>query len=70
MHPSEMKNYALVAAVSAEREGFFATAEALLALAKMCALEALELDARTTFEARAQTKAATVARTVLVEPVH
>lgn len=39
MHPSELKNMALVAALSAEREGFSATAEALLELAISCNIE-------------------------------
>lgn len=40
MHPSEMKNLALVAAAAAERDGFEATAEAWAKIAKDCALEA------------------------------
>jgi hypothetical protein len=40
MHPSELKNCALVAASNAERYGFTATAEALLFLAEACAMEA------------------------------
>lgn len=43
MHPSELKNQALVAAANAERDGFPATAEALKALALACAVEAREL---------------------------
>lgn len=45
MHPSEMKNQALVAAVQAQREGFTATAEAMLLLAQACVNEARELEA-------------------------
>lgn len=45
MRPSEMKNSALVAAAKAERDGFLATAEALLLLAQDCAWEARELEA-------------------------
>jgi hypothetical protein len=41
MHPSELKNMALVAALSAEREGFPATAEALLELAISCSVESM-----------------------------
>lgn len=40
MHPSELKNQALVAAAVAERDGFTATAEALKLLATACAAEA------------------------------
>lgn len=40
MHPSELKNQALVAAALAKHEGFTATAEALVLLAKACAAEA------------------------------
>jgi hypothetical protein len=40
MHPSEMKNCALIAAARAERDGFIATAEALFLLAETCADEA------------------------------
>ncbi len=43
MHPSELKNRALVAAVRAEMDGFTATAEALMLLASACASEAQEL---------------------------
>lgn len=43
MHPSELKNQALVAAAMAEREGFTATAEAYKLLARSCATEAREL---------------------------
>ena len=43
MHPSELKNQALVAAAKAERDGFAATAEALKALACGCAAEARDL---------------------------
>lgn len=43
MHPSELKNQALVAAAMAERDGFQATADAFKLLAKACAAEAREL---------------------------
>lgn len=43
MHPSELKNQALVAASMAERDGFTATAEALKLLAITCATEARDL---------------------------
>jgi hypothetical protein len=42
MHPSELKNRALVAANAAELSGFTFTAQALLAIAKSCAEEAAE----------------------------
>ena len=44
MHPSELKNRALVAAARAEMDGFTATAEALMLLASACASEARELE--------------------------
>jgi hypothetical protein len=40
MHPSELKNRALVAANAAELSGFTFTAKALLAIAKSCAEDA------------------------------
>ena len=43
MHPSELKNQALVAAAIAEREGFTATADAFKLLAAACATEAHDL---------------------------
>jgi len=43
MLPNELKNCALVAAVSAELDGFHATAEALRQLASACSAEAIEL---------------------------
>jgi hypothetical protein len=43
MHPSEMKNSALVAAAKARQDGFLATAAALLAIAEVCAEEARQL---------------------------
>jgi len=47
MHPNELKNRALVAAVSAELDGFLATAEALRQLASACSAEAMELTVAT-----------------------
>jgi hypothetical protein len=44
MHPSELKNRALVAAARAELDGFTATAEALMLLASACASEARHLE--------------------------
>lgn len=43
MHPNELKNRAVVAAVQAELDGFPATAEALFILADACAVEARAL---------------------------
>jgi hypothetical protein len=43
MHPSELRNQALVAAAMAERDGFAATAEAFKLLAIACATEAKDL---------------------------
>lgn len=43
MHPSELKNQALVAALMAERDGFKATAEAFKLMATACAAEARDL---------------------------
>jgi len=47
MHPNDLRNHALVAAVSAELEGFHATAEALRQLASACSTEATELTVAT-----------------------
>lgn len=44
MHPNELKNRALVAASEAEVDGFFATAEALLNIAKVCERDASALN--------------------------
>ena len=44
MHPSEMKNCALIAAAEAERDCFAGTAAALLLLAQTCIAEAKELE--------------------------
>lgn len=44
VHPSELKNRALVAAAIAHASGFHATAEAFLLLAHDCLDEATELD--------------------------
>lgn len=46
MHPSELKNQALVAAAMAERDGFSGTARALVLLAAACATEAQDLLSR------------------------
>lgn len=43
MHPSELKNLALISAAMAQREGFSATAEAFKQMAIACAEEAREL---------------------------
>jgi hypothetical protein len=43
MHPSELKNQALVAAAMAQRDGFSATAEAFKLLAIACAEEERQL---------------------------
>lgn len=40
MHPNELKNMALVASNAAKREGFSATAQALLDLAMSCDADA------------------------------
>lgn len=48
MHPSELKNQALVATAAAEREGFDATAETSKVLALICAEEARGLIAQAT----------------------
>jgi hypothetical protein len=52
MHPSELKNQALVAAAMAERNGFTATAEALMTLAAACAAEARALSQSPAEESR------------------
>ncbi len=44
MHPSELKNRALVAASAAQAGGFHATAEAFLLLARDCMAGATECD--------------------------
>lgn len=43
MHPNELRNFALVAAVRAKLDGFPATAEAFLFFAETCAAEATTL---------------------------
>jgi hypothetical protein len=43
MHPSKLKNIALTAAATAERDGFTGTAEAWAQIARICALEANSL---------------------------
>ena len=48
MHPSELKNRALVAAAIAQASGFHATGEAFLLLAHDCLDEATELDGEAT----------------------
>jgi hypothetical protein len=45
MHPSELKNLALISAAMAQRDGFSATAEAFKLLAFACAEEARQLQA-------------------------
>lgn len=47
MHPSELKNIALTAAATAERDGFNGTAEAWAQIARICALEAIALVGQT-----------------------
>lgn len=49
MHPNEMKNSALFAALRAEKDGFTATAEAFRFLAEICAVEARQLMGKSTF---------------------
>jgi hypothetical protein len=51
MHPSELKNLALISAAMAQRDGFSATAEAFRLLAIACAEEARELLGATATEA-------------------
>ena len=51
MHPSELKNQALVAAAMAQRDGFSAAAEAFRLMAAACAKEAHDLLVATASEA-------------------
>lgn len=47
MHPGELKSYALAAAAKADRDGFTATASAMMFLAQVCANEARDLMSQT-----------------------
>ena len=67
MHPSELKNLALVAAAIAERNGFAATAEAFRLLAISCAEEALELLQSPTIKVRQSISLSTRGRLHLLE---
>ena len=67
MHPSELRNLALVAAAIAERNGFAATAEAFRLLAISCAEEALELLQSPTIEVRQSISLSTRGRLHLLE---
>lgn len=70
MHPSELKNRAIVAAAKAEMEGFTATAEAFLFLAKACASEARDLETQT-FSASTRSDAdTTLERVRRLEDIH
>jgi hypothetical protein len=70
MHPSEMKNCALVAAARAERDGFTATAEALKLLASACALEARELENQPEASTGNDRTGSTLGRVVCLEVGH
>lgn len=64
MHPSELKNQALVAAVQARFFGFNATADAFTRLAAACADENFDLQERSSLktESRMETEIVTGSR--------
>ena len=70
MHPSELKNQALVAAAMAERDGFAATAEAFKLLAVACATEARDLLVRPSEALRRSAHSATQDRFRLFDVTH
>lgn len=70
MHPSELKNQALVAAAKAQLDGFSATAEAFLLLANACAIEAQDLQANFSNTTERNPPSAALARVGFFEFVH
>ena len=70
MHPSELKNRALVAAARAEMDGFNATAEALFLLAKGFASEARDLDSQVSSASVGSDMNTTAARVHRLEDMH
>jgi hypothetical protein len=70
MHPSELKNQALVAAALAERDGFSATAEAFKLLATACAAEARDLLTSATSTLNSSASRSTQDRFRLFEVLH
>jgi hypothetical protein len=70
MHPSEMKNCALVAAARAAKDGFTATAEALTLIASACASEARDLDILTRTATHQSSTNTTFERAPRLEVIH
>lgn len=70
MHPSEMKNCALIAAAEAERDGFSGTAAALLLLAQTCIAEAKELEALWSDAYRPTPRSSTQERFHILDIIH
>jgi hypothetical protein len=70
MHPSELKNQALVAAAQARLDGFSATAEAFLLLANACAVEAQNLHANLSKTSERNVPTSTLERVLIFEIIH
>lgn len=70
MHPSELKNRALVAAARAEMDGFSATAEALTLLASACASEARHFEFFPATSVHGKRRRSTFERAGLLEVFH
>ena len=70
MHPRDLQNQALVAAMNAQREGFTATAEAFKLMAIICAEEARELLLSPAIEVRQSVFQSTGSQLQLFEMAH
>jgi rubrerythrin len=70
MHPSELKNQALVAATQARLEGFTATAEAFLLIASACSIEAQDLQLNLSKTNEHKVRNATLDRVRVIEVIH
>jgi hypothetical protein len=70
MHPSEMKDRAFAAAAKAERDGFTATAAALMLLASTCAAEARDLENKRTERPNRSKTRSTFERICTLEVIH
>jgi hypothetical protein len=70
MHPTELKNRALVAAAVAAKEGFTATAEALMQIASACASESLDTEYLPEPSPNNRRTGSTLGRVTRLEVVH
>jgi hypothetical protein len=70
MHPTELKNRALVAAAVAEKDGYTATGAALIQIARACASESLDIEYLPEPSPNNWRKGSMLGRVIRLEDIH